>query len=145
MWGGVWVCVCERCMCICVCVGVVMHDTCDACVFACVSMCIRYPQPAPLLAAIQQHIFVCICTCVCVCLCVCARARCIRICCMCTGWRRPTEYLIFIWHFPQKSPTNSGSFAKRDLRLETSYASSPPCIRIFTTYLCIRYSDSLFD
>ena len=40
-----------------------------------------------------------------------------------TGWRRPTEYLILISHFPQKSPSISGSFVKNDLQLK---ASSPP-------------------
>jgi len=61
-----------------------------------------------------------------------------------TGLRRPIRCLILRDHFPQKSPTISGSFAKRDLQLKASYASSPPCTSPLLP-LAFLYSNVFLD
>jgi len=52
-----------------------------------------------------------------------------------TGWRRPTGSLIFISHFPKKSPIIGASFAENDLQLMASNESTPPCN---DSFVCTR-------
>jgi len=53
------------------------------------------------------------------------------------GWRRPIGCLIFIGHFPQKSPVIRGFFAKNDLQLKASYGSLQPCTKHIDPCVCV--------
>jgi len=57
------------------------------------------------------------------------QSACCRAVCVCVHGGRIGR-LMFIDHFPQKSPRISGVFAERYLQFKISYASSPPCIRM---------------
>jgi len=57
--------------------------------------------------------------------------NCHHACVQSTGWRKSIGCLICTAHFPQKSTTNGGSFAERDLQLQASCGSLPPRMSCF--------------
>jgi len=85
-------------------------------IHVCVSyMCLLHIH-VDMCIYISTYICICIRVCVCISISICAyMCTCIS---MHTGWRRVIGCLIFIGHFPRKSPTISGSFAKNDLQFK---------------------------
>jgi len=81
------------------------------------------PMPANMASSFAGSVSVCVC--------LLSNAYRLEYTYTDTGWQRPIACLIFIGHFPQKSPVISGSFAKNDLRLKASYELSPPCISVY--------------
>jgi len=144
----VCMCVCVwLCVYVCVCVKVPIESVivvgcdsvCVCVVWVRVCVCVRErvcKGVSWVTAAVCDYVYVCVCiytdciwvhsyTCVCGCVCVWQRERiCVYVS---TRVNAYSVCVCDISHFPQKSPIISGSFAKRDLKLEASYASSPPC------------------
>ena len=54
-----------------------------------------------------------------------------------TEWRKDLGCLIFISHFPQKSPIIRGSFAENDLQLKASYAFTLLCTSNVSWFLLL--------
>ena len=131
-----------------------------SCLLQCVAVCCSMLQYVAVCCSVLQCVAVrcsvlqCVAMCCSVLQCVavcCSVLQCVAVCCsvlqcvvlssgghthMCgTGWQRPPGSLIFMSHFPKKSPVIGGSFAERDLQLKALYATSPRYVPVHRT-LC---------
>jgi len=111
----VCVCVCVSCVCVCVCVSLMRHVTHE---WPSLMMNHSFVTSLTNHSNVYHHVFTCVTPLI--------RTRC----------RRCRGCLIFIRHFPQTNPINSGSFVERHLQLKASYAFSPPCKGVMCRSRC---------